>query len=133
MSEEHPGLSMFRITLLGMGDAGKTSLVNVFVNNFCPVVYSETNDPQLYYKKVRLDSDEDEAAYSALVEIEDTYSSYRGDGKSYGVPRNPKTFMDMSTRDDMFRFDSKSAKLTPQDKWKKYAFIFKLNVDNLTT
>lgn len=79
------GLAFFRITLLGMGDSGKTALTNVFVNNFCPLVYKETDDPELYYKKIKVEGNEDEGPFSVLVEIEDTYSSYRGDGESFGT------------------------------------------------
>ena len=89
-----------RITVVGLGNSGKTALINSFVNNFCPTVYEETNDPTLYYKTVRLQSEDDDdsggGASHCLVEIEDTYSSFRGDGKSYGLPRDIKRFLDMA-------------------------------------
>lgn len=94
---EPQGLAFFRITVLGMGDSGKTCLINAFVNNFCPTVYTETDDPTLYYKTVRLPSDEDDGKpFSVLVEIEDTYNSSRGDGKDvYNQKRDVSQFIDM--------------------------------------
>jgi len=45
---EEEGIPMFRITLLGMRDSGKTSLINAFVNKVVPEVYTSTDEPQLY-------------------------------------------------------------------------------------
>jgi len=96
------GLAFFRITVLGMGNSGKTSLISSFVNNYCPLVYTETDDPTLYYKTVRLQGEDyDAKSFSVLVEIEDTYSSFRGDGKSYGRQRDVKQFLDMSRSNTM--------------------------------
>ena len=91
-------LGFFRITVLGLGGSGKTSLINSFVNNNCPTVYQETNDPTLYYKVMKLPSEDEDAKmwFRTLLEIEDTYSSFRGDGKSYGLPRDIRYFLDMS-------------------------------------
>merc|ERR1712194_332385 len=88
---------------------GKTALINSYVNKHCPAMYQETSDATLYYKTVRLQTETDDdaqtepsrgAAYRALLEIEDTYSSFRGDGKSYGVPRDVKIFLDMSREEE---------------------------------
>uniref|UniRef100_A0A0G4GMQ2 Uncharacterized protein n=1 Tax=Chromera velia CCMP2878 TaxID=1169474 RepID=A0A0G4GMQ2_9ALVE len=74
-------LPFIRITVLGNGGCGKTSLINQWVNNYCPTTYTETEWPDYYYKLVRLDGEgEDEQKESVVVEIEDTYSSSRGDG-----------------------------------------------------
>eukprot|EP00746_Dinoflagellata_sp_MGD_P005101 gnl/MRDRNA2_/MRDRNA2_109878_c0_seq1.p1 gnl/MRDRNA2_/MRDRNA2_109878_c0~~gnl/MRDRNA2_/MRDRNA2_109878_c0_seq1.p1 ORF type:complete len:260 (-),score=58.06 gnl/MRDRNA2_/MRDRNA2_109878_c0_seq1:10-789(-) len=111
---ETQGLAFFRITVLGMGDSGKTSLINAFVNNFCPTVYTETQDPTLYYKTVRLPSDEDEGKpFSVLVEIEDTYNSARGDDKDcYGNKRDVANFIDMSRSKPVPKAASADAKLS---------------------
>lgn len=99
-------LAFMRITVLGLGNSGKTALINAFVNAHCPQVYQETQDPVLYYKLLRLaneDDDDTSAAgkigFQALLEIEDTYSSFRADGKSFGVPRDIKNYLDMSRRE----------------------------------
>ncbi|CAD7944188.1 unnamed protein product [Amoebophrya sp. A120] len=96
-------LPFLRITVIGLGNSGKTSLINSYVNKHCPTVYQETSDPVLYYKTMKLQSEDDEdskSAFRALLEIEDTYSSFRGDGKSYGVPRDIKLFLDMTREED---------------------------------
>ena len=54
-------LGFFRITVLGLGQSGKTALINSFVNNHCPIVYSETNDPTLYYKVMKLPSEDEDS------------------------------------------------------------------------
>lgn len=84
------GVCFLRVTLLGLGDSGKTSLINAFVNNQCPTQYIETESPSLYYKMVRLPNEEEGAPpISVLIEIEDTYASSRGDGKDrYGKKRS---------------------------------------------
>ncbi|CAD7932069.1 unnamed protein product [Amoebophrya sp. A25] len=100
---EGSGLPFLRITVLGLGNSGKTSLINSYINKHCPTVYQETADPVLYYKSIRIQSEDDEdakAAFRALLEIEDTYSSFRGDGKSYGIPRDIKHFLDMTRQED---------------------------------
>lgn len=92
---EEKGIAFFRITVLGLADSGKTCIINSWVNNFCPVVYNETDDPVLYYKTVRIPNDEG-PPFQVLVEIEDTYSSARGDGKDvYGQKRDITQFIDM--------------------------------------
>jgi len=85
------GVGFLRITVLGLGDSGKTSLINAFVNNVMPSTqYIETDSPTLYYKMVRLPNEEEGAPpITCLVEIEDTYSSSRGDGVDrYGKKRD---------------------------------------------
>eukprot|EP00392_Amoebophrya_sp_AT5.2_P013302 g13420.t1 len=106
-------LPFFRITVLGLGNSGKTSLINSYVNKHCPHVYQETDDAVLYYKTIKLEDDDDggggaggggmfsrSTGFRALLELEDTYSSFRGDGKSYGVPRDIKVFLDMTREED---------------------------------
>lgn len=96
-------LPFFRITVVGLGGSGKTALVNSYMNKHCPTVYQETNDPVLYYKTVKVQNEDDDdakSAFRALLEIEDTYSSFRGDGKSYGQPRDIKRFLDMSRSEE---------------------------------
>jgi len=92
------GLAFFRVTVLGAGNTGKTCLINAFVNNFCPTVYTVTDDPTLYYRTVRMPSEEDEGkVFSVLVEVEDTYSSNAGDPPDiYGQKRDVMQFIDMS-------------------------------------
>ncbi|CEM33706.1 unnamed protein product [Vitrella brassicaformis CCMP3155] len=81
----------FRITVVGAGGCGKTSIINMFVNNYCPVAYEETEWPALYYKTVRLSGEEEEGRRaSVVVEVEDTYASNRGDDD-----RNVKRFLSM--------------------------------------
>eukprot|EP00386_Alphamonas_edax_P008330 GDKI01027326.1.p1 GENE.GDKI01027326.1~~GDKI01027326.1.p1 ORF type:complete len:260 (+),score=78.21 GDKI01027326.1:144-923(+) len=89
MTQEFP---FVRVTVLGHGGCGKTALVNSYVNNCCPPVYQETEWPTLYYKVVRLPSDDEESdeVVSMLLEIEDTYGSERAD-----EGRNVKRFLKM--------------------------------------
>eukprot|EP00403_Amphidinium_massartii_P023458 CAMPEP_0178385432 /NCGR_PEP_ID=MMETSP0689_2-20121128/8029_1 /TAXON_ID=160604 /ORGANISM="Amphidinium massartii, Strain CS-259" /LENGTH=315 /DNA_ID=CAMNT_0020005713 /DNA_START=19 /DNA_END=963 /DNA_ORIENTATION=+ len=92
-------LHMVRITLLGSGGAGKTSLVSAFVNNHCPSVHTETHETTLYYRTMQVlpgkqQSRKEEVAdstwhrgvasmgsssmpFNALVEVEDTFPSDR--------------------------------------------------------
>lgn len=47
-------LTLFPITVLGPGKAGKTALVSSFVQNYFPTVYTATQEQQLYYKTIDL-------------------------------------------------------------------------------
>jgi len=46
-------LKLFRITLLGRAESGKTSLCNMFIANGCNPRYEHTEDPHLYYREVK--------------------------------------------------------------------------------
>lgn len=73
-----------RITVLGGTGCGKTCLINSYVNNYCPNVYVPTDDPALYYRTIRaVASDKDDRLINVMLEIEDTYSSERTDGKTH--------------------------------------------------
>lgn len=82
--------ALLRITLVGSAGAGKTSLINAWVNRSIPMQYTETDDPAVYYKTVRLPgAEEGDPQFSALVEVEDSYASSRGDGvDKNGVKRD---------------------------------------------
>jgi len=89
-------MSFFRITVVGSANAGKTSLINSFVSNYCPTVYTETDDPTIYYRTVRIPTG-DADDFEVLLEIEDTYASSRtGDKDVYGQDRNIRDFLMMS-------------------------------------
>lgn len=93
---EHMNMSFFRITVVGAANAGKTCLINSFVNNYCPTVYTETEDPTIYYRTVRIPTG-DSNDFEVLLEIEDTYPSKNVTGKDvYGNDRNIKDFLAMS-------------------------------------
>lgn len=93
---EHQNMSFFRITVAGSANAGKTCLINSFVSNYCPTVYTETEDPTIYYRTVRIPTG-DADDFEVLLEIEDTYASTRTEGKDvYGQDRNIKDFLMMS-------------------------------------
>jgi GTPase SAR1 family protein len=71
--------SFFRITVLGHSESGKTCLINSFVNNTCPTVHTATDDPQIYYRTMRIPDPLDEAPdFEVLLEIEDVWGSDRG-------------------------------------------------------
>eukprot|EP00930_Biecheleria_cincta_P081034 TRINITY_DN6962_c0_g1_i1.p1 TRINITY_DN6962_c0_g1~~TRINITY_DN6962_c0_g1_i1.p1 ORF type:complete len:276 (-),score=44.85 TRINITY_DN6962_c0_g1_i1:155-952(-) len=91
-------IPFFRITVLGDADVGKTCLINSWVNNYCPTVYSPTCDPTLYYRTVRNANPmaEDELV-TILVEIEDTYPpSKTGGVDMYGTRCDVANFMDVT-------------------------------------
>lgn len=90
-------LQLLRITLFGAANSGKTSLINAFVNNFCPTIYTTTDDPALYYKTVMLTSEDSlQAQFPMLVEIEDTYACSRRDGVDcHGLHRDIRSFLDI--------------------------------------
>jgi len=96
------GYPFLRITVLGLANSGKTSLINAYVNNVCPMNYVPTEDPTLYYRAVRTRNSLNGEAIDVLLEIEDVYSSeWRGQdtsdkGKdSTNKPRNFKRFLGM--------------------------------------
>lgn len=71
-----PFMPFVRITVLGPADSGKTSLINSWVNNFCPSVHMPTEDTLFYYRTLRLQNPADESELvTGLVEIEDTCDS----------------------------------------------------------
>lgn len=70
-------MPVLRLTVIGAAEAGKTSLVSAYVNNFCPTVYMANEAPSLYYKTVEIpvsDPSKEQAKYPVplVVEIEDT-------------------------------------------------------------
>jgi len=72
-----------RLTMLGAGDSGKTSLINAWVNNTCPSSYTPTDGATFYYRTLRVQCPhqteaEEEKLATALVEIEDTYCWNKG-------------------------------------------------------
>lgn len=67
---------------MGMGRSGKSSLVNVFVNNIFDGGYTPNTEPKLFYTTMRI-ADENETSFSALLELEDTFAS-DGPGKLPG-------------------------------------------------
>ncbi|KAF4750416.1 hypothetical protein FOZ63_029137 [Perkinsus olseni] len=96
---------ILRVTLLGMGGSGKTSLVNAFVNNTAIDAHTPTDHPTLYYKTVLSTRGCEGPDEWSMVEIEDTYSSYRADGKTLSengrmapVARNVKNFLGLKRR-----------------------------------
>jgi GTPase SAR1 family protein len=99
--------AFFRITVLGKQKCGKTALINAWVNHYAPAVHIPTDFPALYYKAVSLAEGEDgEDVFQALVEIEDTYASDRGDGFIYDKDgkqedRNISVFLDMGRTNTM--------------------------------
>lgn len=73
-------LPFVRITVIGSTGCGKTSLVNAFVNNMCPVRYIRTEGAVVYHKKT-LVQDEDRIGTierPMFVEVEDTPGSEQG-------------------------------------------------------
>lgn len=125
--------ALFRITVLGGPGCGKTSLINVFVNNFCPTVPVPTDDPCLYYKTINLPHKAKEGTkdgaqdnvFPALVEIEDTYASTRESGTDcYGAPRDIKSFLNVIADDGRVQADVDSGGLplscAPMPKVSKY-------------
>lgn len=70
-------IPFMRVTLFGMTKSGKSSLVNVFVNNVFSDVYEKTTAPLLYYSTLRIAAgdEEDQGETTILLEIEDTPGS----------------------------------------------------------
>lgn len=98
---DHP---LVRLTVLGLSNSGKTSLINAWVNNVCPIMYTPTETATLYYRRMRVQNfllqggDDVDALMSVLVEIEDTYSIHKNSGKdAYGTERIFKHFFDTRT------------------------------------
>lgn len=79
-SKEEIKMRFLRITLLGASNAGKTALINGWVNSNCPHRYYRTEKATLYYKKIDIDDESEctDALQPILVEIEDTPGSERG-------------------------------------------------------
>lgn len=89
-------IKALRITILGPAGSGKTCLINAYVNNTCPNVYTPTDDPQLYYRTLRTEQEDDDVLTTVLLEIEDTYSCDRNDGKDrFGRNRNANQWIIM--------------------------------------
>lgn len=65
-----------RITLLGKGGSGKTSIITQFVNHVFSERYMPTEHPSLYYTTVALKAGEEDSGsdlkFNTLLEIEDT-------------------------------------------------------------
>lgn len=100
--QDYPQLSLFRVTVIGSAECGKTSLINVFTNSHCPTVYQQTDDPTLYYKTLGLPPrKQGQEPFPALVEIEDTYAAERQDGEDrYGRLRDISPFLSVFDDDD---------------------------------
>jgi len=81
--------------VLGAAASGKTCLINAYVNNTCPNVYTPTENPTLYHRTLRTETEDDDPALATvLLEIEDTYSSERIDGKDhFGRNRSANNFI----------------------------------------
>mmetsp|Transcript_69074 Transcript_69074/g.179446 ORF Transcript_69074/g.179446 Transcript_69074/m.179446 type:complete len:332 (-) Transcript_69074:24-1019(-) len=78
---------LVRITVIGAGESGKTSLINAFVNN----VFHEKNPPTehiaLYYTTCSVSSEEENLnapKFNTLLEIEDTPAFEKMDDKILG-------------------------------------------------
>jgi GTPase SAR1 family protein len=46
-------LKVFRLTLLGRAESGKSSLCGQFISNMCNPRYEHTNEPHMYYREIR--------------------------------------------------------------------------------
>lgn len=87
--------------MIGPAGGGKTSLINTFVNNFCPTVYTPTEDAVLYHRALQVSNPFDEnQLVDALVEIEDTYAMDMSGKDSYKQSRDIKQFYDVSFTKD---------------------------------
>ncbi|KAL8439319.1 hypothetical protein Efla_003956 [Eimeria flavescens] len=86
---------LLRITILGSGGCGKTSIADVFVNNAVerPNPPPPTDFPQLLYKVVRLADEGGGEVRSYCCEIEDTFDASRTDGG-----RNIRSLVDMKRK-----------------------------------
>jgi len=69
-----------RLTVLGLGNSGKTALINSWVNNTCPSSYTPTDGATFYYRTLRVQNptEAEEKLTTVLVEIEDTYCWSKG-------------------------------------------------------
>lgn len=80
-----------RISVVGPSGSGKTCLINSFINNTCPMVYTPTDDFTLYYRTLRAQDPDSNELVNVLLEVEDSYGSDRGSGANdkdkYGKPR----------------------------------------------
>lgn len=101
---------------MGAAQSGKTSLASAFVNNFAPSVYTQTNDPVLYYKTMSLSvgkdgPDAEREAFPMLVEVEDTYASERTEGEDcYGRRLDLDYFLGLfSTKRDHTKWSSEAS------------------------
>jgi GTPase SAR1 family protein len=72
-------LPTLRITVIGPGGSGKTSLINAFVNNSCPLVHAPTTQQTLYYRALRAQESESEQLMNVLLEIEDSPPAFTGE------------------------------------------------------
>lgn len=100
MEDDGTGDTAFlRLTVLGLANSGKTCLINSWVNNIVPSVYTQTVDATLYYRTVRMpDPDSDDTILTVLVEVEDTYCpQFNGDKDRYNQPYNFDAFLDFSS------------------------------------
>jgi len=126
---KHTGTAFFRITVLGQSKCGKTSLINAWVNNFCPTVHTATDHPTLYYKAVSIpEGGDDEAGdtFDVIVEIEDSYGADRGDGMVYNdqgrpQPRNVADFLSMTRQAPWANASANTRKAYELDKLEKTA------------
>lgn len=86
-------LPFLHITVLGPSNSGKTCLINAFVNNHCPQVYTATDSGVLYYRTLRVQNPKDGEVMTILVEIEDT----PGSEPAPGDKRKPGQFTQVAT------------------------------------
>lgn len=110
-----PNFALLQVTMLGSCGCGKTSLINAFVNNSCPMIHEKTVDPVLYYKtfQVTLTKDdasqgsdelaEEEVSQPVLLEIEDTFGSEVSNSGAivdrFGKPRSIESCLDLRRND----------------------------------
>jgi len=83
-------IPFLRITVIGDAGSGKTSLINAWMNNSCPITYTPTLDPTLYHRTMKIPNPlEEEETVTALIEVEDTYAPIRTGGiDMYGQKRD---------------------------------------------
>jgi len=93
---------VLRLTVLGLAESGKTSLINSWVNNTCPSAYLPTENATLFYRNVRIENpvdrvDDKDKLVNVLVEIEDTYCWTLSEGlDDYGQTYGAQKFLDVS-------------------------------------